>query len=55
MQAKTTVMVKDELPNPSWRPIAIVTVDTVAKCDQGIPPESSIILESHLFSLYLSI
>jgi len=55
MHAKTTATAKADDPAPSWRPIATTRADTVAECDEGIPPESSNLLESHRFSLYLSI
>lgn len=55
MHAKTTATAKAADPAPSWKPIATAKADTVAECDEGIPPESSNLLESHLFSLYLSI
>lgn len=50
-----TAIAKTDDPIPSWKPIATAKADTVAECDEGIPPESSNLLESHLFSLYLSI
>lgn len=52
--AKTTAMAKAGPPVPSWRPIEAARAVTVAEWDEGIPPELSILLESHLFSLYLS-
>jgi hypothetical protein len=54
-QAKTTTMAKAGDPVPSCKPIATARAVTVAECEDGIPPESSILLESHLFSLNLSI
>ena len=55
IDAKMIAIAKAGEPAPSWRPIANARADTVAECDEGIPPESSILLESHFFSLYLSI
>lgn len=55
MHAKMTATAKAADPAPSWKPTATAKADTVAECDEGIPPESSNLLESHLFSLYLSI
>lgn len=55
IHAKMTAIAKADEPVPSWKPIATAKADTVAECDEGIPPESSNLLESHLFSLYLSI
>ena len=54
-QAKTTTMAKAGDPDPSCKPTATARAVTVAECEEGIPPESSILFESHLFSLYLSI
>jgi hypothetical protein len=48
-------MAKAGDPVPSCKPIATARAVTVAECEDGIPPESSILLESHLFSLNLSI
>lgn len=53
--AKTSATAKAGPPAPSWRAMAAARAVTVAEWDEGIPPESSILLESHLFSLYLSI
>lgn len=54
-QAKTTARAKAGPPVPCCRAIAATRAITVAECDDGIPPESSILFESHLFSLYLVI
>lgn len=51
-QAKTTARAKAGPPVPCCRAIAATRAITVAECDDGIPPESSILFESHLFSLY---
>lgn len=48
-------MANDDPPTPSCRPIETANAMTVAECDDGIPPEPSIFLESHLLSLYLHI
>lgn len=53
MHAKITARANEELPVPSCRPIATARAATVAECDEGIPPDSSNLLESHLFSLNL--
>lgn len=53
MHAKTREMAKAGPPTPSLRPMATARAVTVAECDDGIPPESSIRFESHLLSLYL--
>lgn len=55
IHAKMTAIAKADDAVPSWKPIATAKADTVAECDEGIPPESSNLLESHLLSLYLSI
>lgn len=46
--AKTTEMANDELPAPSSKPIAVARAITVAECDDGMPPDPNILLESHL-------
>lgn len=46
-------MAKAGPPDPSWKAIATAKADTVAEWDEGIPPESSIRLDSHFLSLYL--
>lgn len=51
--AKTTEMANDDPPAPSCNPIAVARAITVAECDDGIPPDPSILLESHLLSLNL--
>lgn len=51
---KTRAIAKAGPPVPWSRPMATVRAVTVAECDDGIPPESSILFESHLLSLYLS-
>lgn len=55
MHANTTAIAKAGLPVPSCKAIDTARAITVAECDDGIPPEPSILLESHLFSLNLSI
>lgn len=50
-----TAMAKVDPPVPSWRPMENARAVTVAEWDEGIPPESSIFLVSHLLSLYLMI
>lgn len=52
--AKTIAMAKAGPPVPSCRPIVNAKAVTVAECEDGIPPESIIFLESHLLSLYLN-
>jgi hypothetical protein len=41
-----------ELANPSLRPTAMVSVVTVAECDDGILPDPTNYFTSHRFSLY---
>ena len=53
MHAKTKASAKAGPPVPSCKPIATARDVTVAECDEGIPPDPSILLESHLFSLNL--
>lgn len=48
-------MANADAPVPSRKPIATARAVTVAEWEDGIPPEPSILLESHLFSLYLHI
>lgn len=48
-------MAKDDEPGPSCKPMHAARDVTVAECDDGIPPELSILLVSHFFSLYLPI
>jgi hypothetical protein len=55
IHARMTAIANTDDAVPSWKPIATAKAVTVAECDEGIPPESSNLLESHLFSLYLSI
>lgn len=50
-----TAMAKADPPTPSCKPIATDRAVTVAECDDGIPPELSIFLESHFLSLNLHI
>lgn len=53
--AKMTAMAKSDPPVPCCKAIAAARAVTVAECEEGIPPELNILLESHLFSLYLHI
>jgi len=55
MHAITTARANADPPVPSCKPIVMARADTPAECDDGIPPEPSILLESHLFSLCLFI
>lgn len=55
MDAKITARANEEPLVPSSRPIATARATTVAECDEGIPPDPSNLLESHLFSLYLNV
>lgn len=48
-------MAKADPPVPSCKPTAAARAVTVAECEDGIPPELTILLESHLFSLTLHI
>lgn len=48
-----TAMANADPPGPSCIPIATARAVTVAECDDGIPPELSILLESHFLSLNL--
>lgn len=48
-------MANDPPPTPSSKPIAVARAVTVAECDDGIPPELSIFLESHFLSFNLHI
>jgi hypothetical protein len=51
--AKTNATANAGAPVPSCRPIAVARAVTVAEWDEGIPPDPSILLASHLFSLNL--
>ena len=55
MHAKTTARANADPLVPSCKPIATASAVTPAECDDGMPPELSILLESHFFSLYLQI
>lgn len=53
--AKIVARANEEQPIPSCRPIATARAVTVAECEEGIPPDPSNLLESHLFSLNLHV
>lgn len=55
MEAKTIARAKAEVWAPSWRPIAVARAATVAQIEEGIPPDTRNLLESHLFSFNLYI
>ncbi|MFS7963602.1 hypothetical protein Hanom_Chr08g00740311 [Helianthus anomalus] len=48
-------MANDDELMPSCKPMHAARDVTVAECDDGMPPELSILLVSHFFSLYLHI
>lgn len=53
--ANTTAMANADPPVPSCKPTVAARAVTVAECEDGIPPELTILLESHLLSLTLHI
>lgn len=53
-KAITTAIANDDDSTPSCRPTDTASATTVEEWDDGIPPEPTIFLGSHLFSLYLS-
>ena len=53
IQARTKAVAKRGPPKPSWNPIAAARAVTVAEWDEGIPPDPTSCLGSHLFSLNL--
>lgn len=52
---RTTAMANDDEPVPSCKPMHAARAVTVAECDDGMPPELSILLVSHFLSLNLHI
>lgn len=53
--AKINAVANNDPPKPSWNPMATASAVTVAEWDDGIPPDPTSSLKSHLLSLYLQI